>query len=170
MLITTSNDTSERLNHSHVSLLRNECDDVKTFTECGWFCVTGYKGNKRLVYAHCNSFEEYETAMGLLRRSNPFDYGGESGYLIKATATYSVDEEKTDEAAAFFSSADPYTDRERITELAGETLREAVDGETLREAVDGETRTIRLQREYWDQLPRSERAVSVEEDARPSFR
>jgi hypothetical protein len=163
MLITTSNDTSERLNHSHVSLLRNECDDVKTFTECGWFCVTGYKGNKRLVYAHCNNFEEYETAMGLLRRSNPFGYGSgsESGYLIKATATYSVDGEKTDEAAAFFSSADPFADRERIAELAGETLREAVDGET---------RTIRLQREYWDQLPRSERAVSVEEDARPSFR
>lgn len=161
MLITTSNDTSERLNHSHVSLLRNECDDVKTFTECGWFCVTGYKGNKRLVYAHCNNFEEYETAMGLLRRSNPFGYGsgGESGYLIKATATYSVDGEKIEEAAAFFSSADPYADRERLVELAGETLREAVDGET---------RTIR--REYWDQLPRSERAVAVEEDARPSFR
>ncbi len=163
MLLTTSNDTSERLNRSHVSLLRNECDDVKTFTECGWFCVTGYKGSKRLVYAHCNNFEEYETAMGLLRRSNPFGYGseGESGYLIKATAAYSVDGETTGVSAAFFSSADPYTDRARIAELAGETLREAVEGET---------RTIRLQREYWDQLPRRERAVSVGESAKPSFR
>lgn len=163
MLLTTSNDTSQRLNHSHVSLLRNECDDVKTFSECGWFCVVGYKGNKRLVYAHCNSLEEYETSMGLLRRSNPFGYGsgGEAGYLIKATATYSVDGEKRDEVATFFSSADPYADRERIVEIAEETLRAAADGET---------RSIRLQREYWDQLPRRERAVSVGEDARPSVR
>jgi hypothetical protein len=146
-----------------VALLRNECDDVKTFNECGWFCVVGYKGNKRLVYAHCNSLEEYETSMGLLRRSNPFGYGsgGEAGYLIKATATYSVDGEKRDEVATFFSSADPYADRERIVEIAEETLRAAADGET---------RSIRLQREYWDQLPRRERAVSVGEDARPSVR
>lgn len=163
MLLTTSNDTSERLNRNHVSLLRNECDDVKTFSECGWFCVVGYKGSKRLVYAHCNSFEEYETAMGLLRRSDPFSYGsgGESAYLIKATATYSIDGEKTDEAAAFFSSADPYADRPRMVELAGEALRDAAERET---------RTITLRREYWDHLPHRERAVSVGETAKPSFR
>lgn len=167
MVLTTSNDTSQRLNHSHVSLLRNKCDDVKTFSECGWFCVVGYKGNTRLVYAHCNSLEEYEISMGLLRRTNPFDYGsaygsgGEAEYLIKATATYSVDGEKGDEAATFFSSADPYAHRERMVEIAGETLREATEGET---------RSIRLQKVYWDQLPRRERAVSIGEDVRPSVR
>lgn len=86
-ILTTNNDPTRRLSSKHVDLLRNQCDDVRTYMECGWFCVVGYKGDKRLVHAPCNNREEYETSMGLLRQSNPWNgYGedGETGYLTKA--------------------------------------------------------------------------------------
>ncbi|NTF17464.1 hypothetical protein G6L37_03455 [Agrobacterium rubi] len=158
MILTTSYDSSKKLNREHVKLLREKCDDINTFSECGWFCVAGYRGTQRLVYAHCNSQAEYETAMGLRRAGrNHYDpkAHGKAEYLIKATATYKIDGEKTDECVTFFSSEDPYSDRERLLEMSEEALRDANDGET---------RSIRLTREYWDQIPRSERVVGVNED------
>jgi hypothetical protein len=163
MLITTSNDTSERLKQSHVSLLRNECDDVKTFTECGWFCVIGYKGDKRLVYAHCNSSKDYEIAMGLLKQASPFGYGGsdEGGYLISATATYASGDDTTETSTVHFRSESGYLDQECRKRLAEEHFRDASDAET---------RSVRFCREYWDQLPRSERVIDVEDTLSPSVR
>jgi hypothetical protein len=156
MLLTPNNDPTEKFSSRHVSLLRDECDDIKTYRECGWFCVLGYKGEKRLVHAHCNSEEDYEIAMGMLRKSNPWNsYGGDGnvGYLVKATATYSVDGLVKEEVDAFFSSENPYANRERMVEMAGEIFREA--------AAD-ETRSVRYRREYWDMLPRKMEVVSVD--------
>lgn len=158
-ILTTNNDPTRRLSSKHVDLLRNQCDDVRTYMECGWFCVVGYKGDKRLVHAPCNNREEYETSMGLLRQSNPWNgYGedGETGYLTKATATYSVDGEQASEEAMFFSSENLYSARAEMVEQA--------EG-AFRPASDGEIRTITFRRQYWDQLPRFEQVNSVGEKA-----
>ena len=156
-ILTVNNDPTQRFSSKHVDLLRNQCDDVRTYMECGWFCVIGYKGDKRLVHAHCNNREEYETSMGLLRHSNPWNgYGedGETGYLIKATATYLVDGEQTSEEAMFFSSENPYSARDEMVEQA--------EG-AFRPASDGEIRKITFRGQYWDQLPRFEQVNSVGE-------
>jgi hypothetical protein len=161
MIITSSNDSSERLSAKHVDLLRNQCDDVRTFTECGWFCILGYRGRDRLVYAHCNSREEYEKQIGLLRDSA---YGyrdqDEQGYLIQATATYRVDEEIVAQEAIFFCSADPGDVRDEMMALAAEKFREPSGDEK---------RVIKLQMKYWDEKPRFERVTGVGSNSRRSF-
>lgn len=165
-IITYNNDPSEKFTAAHARLLRTECDDVKTYMECGWFCVLGYKGSKRLVHAHCNSQQDYEVAVGLLRRASKWDSYGESGsggYLIEARAKYSVDGEKTDEKSIFLSSEQPYQVMEEIAELAQESLR-AAEGD--------ETRSISYHRRYWDELPRSAKVTPVvsHDAAAPHFR
>lgn len=65
----SSSSDSERMTSAHVPLLK-ECDDVRTFSECGWFCALGFKGRERVVYVHANSFEEYDRMM------NPEKYRG----------------------------------------------------------------------------------------------
>lgn len=59
MILIANNDPSERFTHAHAERLK-ECDDVRTYTECCWFCVLGYKSHERVVHAHCNSREEFE--------------------------------------------------------------------------------------------------------------
>lgn len=165
-IITYNNDPSEKFTAAHARLLRTECDDVKTYMECGWFCVLGYKGSKRLVHAHCNSQQDYEVAVGLLRRASKWNsYGetGSGGYLIEARATYSVSDKKTDEASIFLSSEEPYQVMKEIAEIAQEALRPAAGDET---------RWITYHRRYWDELPRSEEVTPVvpQDAAAPRFR
>jgi len=50
-ILTAASDRSQRLEHHHISILA-ECDEVFTFSECGWDLVTGYKGGRRLAYCH----------------------------------------------------------------------------------------------------------------------
>lgn len=156
-ILTGNNDPTRKFSGNDADLLRSECDDIRTYTECGWFCVVGYKGDKRLVHAHCNSREEYEINMGLFQPANPWNgYGedGETGYLTVATAIYLVDGDKVAEEAMYFSSADGYSARDEMKEMAEDNFREPSEGET---------RTIRLRSEYWDQLPRFEPVTSVGE-------
>lgn len=65
MILTVNNDPSSRLTSEMVRLLKEECDDVTPYEEAGWFCVIGYKGDRRLVNAHCDSREQYEVMMGI---------------------------------------------------------------------------------------------------------
>lgn len=164
MLITTSNDPSESLKPSHVALLREECDDVKTFSECGWFCVVGYKGTNRLVYAHCDSRKDYETAMGILKRPNPYGYGADGGgYLIAATATYTSGDDTSETSTLYFSS--------EIGHL-GEDRRKELVNEHFREAGEDEIRCVRFRGVYWDELPRHAEVVPAEAEtsAAPGIR
>lgn len=57
-ILAFNNDTTRRGTMADIALLK-ECDDVRTYRECGWFCVAGWKDDKRLVHAHFNSEEEY---------------------------------------------------------------------------------------------------------------
>lgn len=57
-LIVANNDPTQRGTPQHIQLLK-ECDDVRTYTECGWFCVLGYKDGKRIVHAHWNNEDAY---------------------------------------------------------------------------------------------------------------
>lgn len=63
MVLISNNDPSERFGARHIKTLKEECDDIRTFRECGWFCILGYRGRDRLVHAHCDSREEYEAMM-----------------------------------------------------------------------------------------------------------
>jgi hypothetical protein len=58
-LIIANNDPTERGTAKHIEMLK-QCDDVTTYTECGWFCVLGYKGDKRIVHVHFNNQAEYD--------------------------------------------------------------------------------------------------------------
>ena len=67
-LFTKSNaaaSASERFSHRHVSILKDktQVDDIRAFTECGWFCVTAYLGKTRVLYVHCESREQYDNMM-----------------------------------------------------------------------------------------------------------
>ncbi len=72
MILTTNNDPSVRFDVALARVLTEQCDDVKAYSEAGWFCVIGYKGQKRLVHAHCGSRDEYERIMGFGGPSNPY--------------------------------------------------------------------------------------------------
>ena len=48
----TNVEVAARFDAETARILREECDDVKTFTEGGQFYILGYAGKKRLVYAH----------------------------------------------------------------------------------------------------------------------
>ena len=47
-----------------------DCDEISTFSECGWFCAVGYRdnpsglGRDRAVALHFNSRDEYLRATG----------------------------------------------------------------------------------------------------------
>jgi hypothetical protein len=60
MVLTTNNDPTQRFTFEDARKLKEECDRTYTYSECGWFCVAGYKGDRRLVHAHCNSREEFD--------------------------------------------------------------------------------------------------------------
>jgi hypothetical protein len=53
---------SQRLNEDHIAMINNPkmVDSVSTFTECGWFCILAFKNSVRVLYAHCDSREDYE--------------------------------------------------------------------------------------------------------------
>lgn len=78
MILTVNNDPSKKLDAPMVLILKEQCDDISTFSECGWFCVLGYRGKDRLVNAHCNSRDEYETMMGYRKEANPYDWARKS--------------------------------------------------------------------------------------------
>lgn len=71
-LLVANNDTTSQGTREDIVLLKT-CDDVITYFECGWFCVTGWKDEKRLVHAHFNSEEEYR------RMVNPRPFDADAG-------------------------------------------------------------------------------------------
>lgn len=66
MIVTRSNDPATRLTVEDCRLVMEECDSVTTYMEAGWFCVLGYKGDRRLVNAYCGSEAEYLRMSGNL--------------------------------------------------------------------------------------------------------
>jgi len=58
VILIKNNDPTTKGSAATIAALA-ECDDVHRYTECGFFCVLGYKGNRRVVHAHFNSEEEY---------------------------------------------------------------------------------------------------------------
>ena len=154
MLTTANNDPNSPLSGADVARLRNECDDVRTYSEAGWFCVLGYLGDRRLVNAHCRSRRDYEIAMGLYRQGGFGHYsdGSASGYLVKAVAVDPSGEPAVGGMEAFFASEDPFAERASILEAA-----EEVFGEPQGERYD----KIRLQRIFWDELPRRSEVIAA---------
>jgi hypothetical protein len=163
MILTTASEQTKSLTSEQVKLLRAECDDVTARMEAGWLIVIGYKGDKRLVLAHCNSQEEYETKMGVLRPSNSWNGYGEdgSGYAFSATATYEKDGQNTDTEVCYFC---------RDTRYLGDAEDEvkALCAENLREATDGEVRKIKFSSIYWDDIPRNRRVLTLEQSNTPT--
>lgn len=77
MVLTVNNDPTRPLSPQDYRTLREECDNVFTYSEAGWFCVAGYKGDRRLVHGHCNSAAEYAFGMG---KADPAETRGGYGY------------------------------------------------------------------------------------------
>lgn len=71
---TNVNDSTKKLNSDMVRILKQDDVEIRTYSECGYFCIMGWKGDKLVVHAHCNDYEEYGRAMGLIEPSS--DYGG----------------------------------------------------------------------------------------------
>ena len=57
MLLVANNDPSNKPKTNDQELLA-QCDDVTLYKECGWYCLIGYKGQKRLLNLHFNSERE----------------------------------------------------------------------------------------------------------------
>lgn len=152
-IITRATDNSTAMNSQIAQILRRDDVEVRTFRESGYFLATGYKGNERIAYAHCNSEEEFETIMGLLRPSNDWSSFGSSGsgYLFSVTATFSTHGE-TSHQEQFFICSDEYPTSEQITDLVVENIE--TPGE-------GMQRAISTRRCYWDELPNHERPISL---------
>lgn len=62
-ILTANSDPTRRLTHEDVTALREQCDDWRTYWECGWFCVIGYKERRRIVHAHCDNQEQFYAMM-----------------------------------------------------------------------------------------------------------
>lgn len=64
MIILASNGAgTERPNPENIRILK-ECDEVSTYSECGWFCAVGWKRNSygemhKEIGLHFNSHNEY---------------------------------------------------------------------------------------------------------------
>jgi len=163
MIVTTASEQTMRLTSEQVKLLRNECDDVTARMEAGWLIVIGYKGDKRVVLAHCDSQEDYEVKMNIFRPNNTWnDYGkGCSGYAFSATATYKREGKVTDSEAVYFCRETRY-----LTDVADEVI--ALASENLREAREGEERKVTLSSVYWDMIPRNHRVLTLEKSNAPT--
>jgi hypothetical protein len=163
MIITTVSEDTKRLTSEQVKLLRNECDDVTARMEAGWLIVVGYKGDKRLVLAHCDSQQDYEMKMGIFRSSSPWNgYGDDgSGYAFSATATYENEGQVTGTDIFYFCHETRY-----LNNIATE-VRTLAD-ENLREAKEGEDRKITFATAYWDDIPRNQRVTSLETSNAPT--
>lgn len=48
--------------HDHIPRLA-ECDRVVTYSECGYFCVAGYRNGDRAVHAHMSHADEFRSAL-----------------------------------------------------------------------------------------------------------
>lgn len=163
MILTTASEQTKRLTSEQIKLLRNECDDVIARTEAGWLIVIGYKGDKRLVLAHCDSQEDYEMKMNIFRPSNPWNGYGEdgSGYAFSATATYEKEGEITGTETFYFCR-----ETRDLNDVA-DVVRALAD-ENLREAREGEVRKIAFEPVYWDHIPRNRHVLPLESSNVPS--
>jgi len=59
MLLVVNNDSTRRVRNGDSELLA-KCDDVSYYKECGWYCLAGWQGKKRLLHLHFDSAEERE--------------------------------------------------------------------------------------------------------------
>lgn len=157
MLITSANEQTKKLTSEQVKLLRDECDDVTARMEAGWLIVISYKGDKRLVLAHCNSQEEYDISMGIYRPNNHWDSYGDNGvgYAFSATATYERQGGVVETDTLYFCHDEQY-----FSSISG-MAKELAEG-TFRDATEQETRKITFKAIYWDKIPRSAQVVTLE--------
>lgn len=158
MILTHASEQTKGLTSEQVKLLRNECDDVTARMEAGWLIVVGYKGDKRLVLAHCNSQEEYEMKMGIFQPSNPWNGYGEdgSGYAFKVTATYEKEGAVTGTEVCYFCRDTRY-----LADVE-EEVRAFAD-ENLPEAGEGGVRKLKFSSVYWDEIPSNGRVLLLEQ-------
>jgi hypothetical protein len=156
MILNSASEQTKTLTSEQVKLLRTECDDVSARMEAGWLIVTGYKGDKRLVLAHCDSQEQYETKMGILRPYKHWNgYGeGGAGYAFSATAVYEKNGETTETTSLYFCHEEQYFSS------ISDQIKEASE-ETFRNEKDGETRKITYKSIYWDQVPNARSIVNL---------
>ncbi|TLX15874.1 hypothetical protein [Rhizobium sp. MHM7A] len=159
MILTTASEQTKRLTDEQVKLLRDECDDVTARMEAGWLIVIGYKGDKRLVLAHCDSQQDYEMKMGIFR---PSRYGNDgSGYAFSATATYEKEGQVTGTQVFYFCHVTRY-----LNDIADEVR--ALADENLREVREGEDRKITFATVYWDDIPRNSQVLTLERSNTPT--
>lgn len=71
-LLVANNDSTKQGTHADIELIKTR-DDFITYSECGWFCVTGWKNDRRIVHAHFHSEEEYR------RMVNPRSFKADAG-------------------------------------------------------------------------------------------
>jgi len=57
MLLVANNDSTRQARHGDREILA-QCDDVSYYKECGWYCLTGWQGKKRVLHLHFNSAED----------------------------------------------------------------------------------------------------------------
>jgi len=78
MVIFASNGPgTERPTPERIRLLK-ECDEVTTYSECGWFCAVGWKRNsygevRKEIGLHFNSHDEYLSMTGQGPRRGGYD-------------------------------------------------------------------------------------------------
>lgn len=71
----TNQSPSRRFDHEVSRILREECDDVTTFSEGGSYYVMGFKDSNLRVHAHFGSRVDYQAYLGIEPEGNDAGYG-----------------------------------------------------------------------------------------------
>lgn len=77
--LTNGSCKTERFTGQHAQKLL-ECDTVRTFTECGWFVITGMTDGEYVVKAHTKTKDKFKRKMnqvdpGRYPECSPFSVG-----------------------------------------------------------------------------------------------
>lgn len=62
-LLVANNDPTRLATQDDIRRLKEDCDDVTTYQECGWFCAVGWKGTNRLVHVHFYDEDHFMRSM-----------------------------------------------------------------------------------------------------------
>lgn len=62
-LLVVNNDPTRPATPDDIRRLKEDCDDVTTYEECGWFCAIGWKGTNRLVHVHFRDRDHFMWSM-----------------------------------------------------------------------------------------------------------
>lgn len=84
-LLVSSNpgNTSRKYQHGDLDILK-DCDSIGIFSECGYFCVLGFKDRTRRIYIHFNNSDEWYDLLG----RNRLAYNGET--IVPSENAYKV--------------------------------------------------------------------------------